>query len=300
MRKLIKTMLCLGAAATLSLGTLQAQTTTQTPPAAGAPAAPAAKTPSAKTPATAAKPGTATAKAPLALTTSKQKASYAIGMNIGKTMKKDGVDIDTTILARGMRDAIAGNKPLLTDDEAKAALTELQASMQKQQETKSKAAALLNKKAGDAFLAANKTKEGIVTLPSGLQYKIIKQGTGPKPTAADTVVCNYKGTLIDNTEFDSSYKRGQPASFPVGQVIKGWTEALQLMPVGSQWELFVPPDLGYGERGTPGGPIGPDSTLIFQVELLSIKPKEAPKGDAAPASKEQAPANPATQPAAKP
>jgi FKBP-type peptidyl-prolyl cis-trans isomerase FklB len=283
MRKLIKTTLCLGAAATLSLGTLYAQTTTQTPPAATKPAAPAAKTP-AKT------GGTTAAKAPLALTTAKQKASYAIGMNIGKTMKKDGVDIDTTILARGMRDAIAGNKSLLTDEEAKAALTELQTSMQKQQEAKAKAASLLNKKEGDAFLAANKTKEGIVTLPSGLQYKIIKEGTGPKPTATDTVVCNYKGTLIDNTEFDSSYKRGQPASFPVGQVIKGWTEALQLMPVGSQWELFVPPDLAYGERGTPGGPIGPDSTLIFQVELLSIKPKEAPKSEAAPASKEPPPA----------
>jgi FKBP-type peptidyl-prolyl cis-trans isomerase FklB len=130
-----------------------------------------------------------------------------------------------------------------------------------------------NKKAGDAFLAANKTKEGVVTLPSGLQYKILKEGTGPKPTPADSVVCNYRGTLIDGKEFDSSYKRGQPATFPVGQVIKGWTEALQLMPVGSKWQLFVPPDLAYGDRGA-GPDIGPGATLIFEVELISIKGKE--------------------------
>ncbi len=138
-----------------------------------------------------------------------------------------------------------------------------------------KQAAETNKKEGEAFLAANKTKPGVVTTPSGLQYKILKEGTGPKPTAADKVVCNYKGTLINGTEFDSSYKRGQPATFPVGQVIKGWTEALQLMPVGSKWQLFIPADLAYGERGA-GNDIGPDSTLIFEVELLSIEGKEAP------------------------
>ena len=119
-------------------------------------------------------------------------------------------------------------------------------------------------------------KEGVVTLPSGLQYKILKEGTGAKPTAEDSVVCNYKGTLINGTEFDSSYKRNEPATFPVGGVIKGWTEALQLMPVGSKWQLFIPADLAYGARGTPGGPIGPNSTLIFEVELLSIKEKTPP------------------------
>ena len=129
-----------------------------------------------------------------------------------------------------------------------------------------------NKKAGEEFLAANKTKDGVVTLPSGLQYKILTAGTGPKPTLSDSVVCNYKGTLLDNTEFDSSYKRGQPATFPVGGVIKGWTEALQLMPVGSKWQLFIPPDLAYGPRGS-GPTIGPSSTLIFEVELISIKGK---------------------------
>jgi FKBP-type peptidyl-prolyl cis-trans isomerase FklB len=129
-----------------------------------------------------------------------------------------------------------------------------------------------NKKDGEAFLAANKSKDGVVTLPSGLQYKILTQGTGPKPAASDSVVCNYRGTLLDGTEFDSSYKRGEPATFPVSGVIKGWTEALQLMPVGSKWQLFVPSDLAYGDRA-PGPEIGPGSTLIFEVELLSIQDK---------------------------
>ena len=130
-----------------------------------------------------------------------------------------------------------------------------------------------NKKEGEVFLAANKTKEGVVTLPSGLQYKIVTEGAGPKPTASDTVVCNYQGTLINGVEFDSSYKRGQPATFPVGRVIRGWTEALQLMPLGSKWQLFIPSDLAYGERGA-GGDIGPNATLIFEVEVISIQGKQ--------------------------
>jgi FKBP-type peptidyl-prolyl cis-trans isomerase len=146
----------------------------------------------------------------------------------------------------------------------------------KQQE-KMKVAGEMNKKESVEFLAANKAKDGVVTLPSGLQYKILTAGTGPKPTASDTVVCNYRGTLISGTEFDSSYKRGQPASFPVNGVIKGWTEALQLMPVGSKWQLFVPSDLGYGDRGA-GADIGPGATLIFEVELLSIQSKDKPEG----------------------
>ena len=129
-----------------------------------------------------------------------------------------------------------------------------------------------NKTEGETFLAANKNKEGVVTLPSGLQYKILKAGTGPKPTASDSVVCNYRGTLVNGTEFDSSYKRGQPATFPVNGVIKGWTEALQLMPVGSKWQLFIPAQLAYGERGA-GPDIGPNATLIFEIELLSIQGK---------------------------
>ncbi len=164
----------------------------------------------------------------------------------------------------------------LTEDQARAALMEVQNEMRKKQQAEMQAAGEANKKEGDAFLAANKAKEGVVTLPSGLQYKILTQGTGPKPTATDSVVCNYRGTLINGTEFDSSYKRGEPATFPVSGVIKGWTEALQLMPVGSKWQLFVPSDLAYGER-SPGPEIAPDSTLIFEVELLSIQNKSDEK-----------------------
>ncbi len=256
------------------LGNAQAQ---QTPASTPPPKAPAAKTgqaPAAKPSSTAAKaPATAarTQSAP-ALKTQKEKASYAIGMNIGKSLQKDSVDVDPNFLLRGLKDGLAGSKPLLTDDEAKAALTALQDDVRKTQEAKMQLAGEANKKEGEAFLAANKAKEGIVTLPSGLQYKILKEGTGLKPTASDSVVCNYRGTLLDNTEFDSSYKRGQPATFPVGQVIHGWTEALQLMPVGSKWQLFIPSDLAYGPRGA-GGDIGPDATLIFEVELLSIQGK---------------------------
>ncbi len=148
----------------------------------------------------------------------------------------------------------------------------MQNEVRKQQQEKMQEAGAANKTEGEAFLAANKSKDGVVTLPSGLQYKILTAGTGPKPTASDSVVCNYRGTLINGTEFDSSYKRGQPATFGVGQVIKGWTEALQLMPVGSKWQLFIPSSLAYGERGA-GAEIGPNATLIFEVELLSIQDK---------------------------
>jgi FKBP-type peptidyl-prolyl cis-trans isomerase FklB len=240
-----------------------------------APTAQAGQAPTTKSAQTPAKPGPGTAArkpAPLVLKTPRDKASYAIGLNIGKGLHRDSVDIDPSILLRGLKDAMAGGKPLLTDDEVKAAMVAIQSDVRKRQEAKMAIAGDENKKVGDAFLAENKTKEGVVTLPSGLQYKILKQGTGPKPSATDSVVCNYKGTLIDNTEFDSSYKRGQSATFPVGQVIKGWTEVLQLMPVGSKWQVFVPSELGYGVRGAGAG-IGPNATLIFEIELLSIQGK---------------------------
>ena len=222
--------------------------------------------------------GTATHRTParsqdaLTLTTQKAKASYAIGMQIGASLSRQSLDIDPAILERGIKDGIAGTKPLLTQDEMKATLTAVQQQVMQQQQAKLAAEAAVNKKEGDAFLAANKTKPGVVTLPSGLQYKVLQQGTGPKPTANDTVVCNYRGTLINGKEFDSSYKRGQPAIFPVSKVLlKGWTQALQLMPTGSKWELYVPADLAYGDRQA-GPDITPDSTLIFDVELVSIKP----------------------------
>jgi FKBP-type peptidyl-prolyl cis-trans isomerase FklB len=217
----------------------------------------------------------AAAGAPLVLKTEKDKTSYAIGMNIGKSMNKNSMDVDPAIVARGIKDSLAGGKTLLTDDEAKAVMATFQTEMRKKVEDKMQETAATNKKAGDAFLSANKGKEGVVTLPSGLQYKIITEGNGPKPTAQDTVECNYKGTLLDGTEFDSTAKHGgKPATFPVGGVIKGWTEALQLMPVGSKWQLFIPGDLAYGQRGA-GGVIGPNATLIFDVELVSIQAKPA-------------------------
>jgi FKBP-type peptidyl-prolyl cis-trans isomerase len=252
-----------------------AQQTPASTPAATTPAAPAATTPKAGTvtKAPAKKAGTAAA-APL--TTRKQKFSYALGMNIGSglgnNLKKQSVEVDWNLVAQGLKDAANGSKTRLTDDQAKAVLTEVQNEVHKQQQEKTQEASAKNKTEGETFLAANKSKEGVVTLPSGLQYKILTAGTGPKPAATDTVVCNYRGTLIDGKEFDSSYKRGQPATFGVGQVIKGWTEALQLMPVGSKWQLFIPSNLAYGERGA-GAEIGPDSTLIFEVELLSIQDK---------------------------
>ena len=200
----------------------------------------ATKTPSSGQSSTAAKTQTGAAAqhhpiaaAPLVLKTDKDKESYAIGLNIGKSIHRDGVDVDPNILLRGMKDALSGGKPALTDEEARAVMTILQTKVRKQQAEQAQVAAEAakkvgeaNKAAGDAFLAQNKTKEGVITLPSGLQYKVLTAGTGPKPTATDTVVCNYKGTLLDNTEFDSSYKRNEPLTIPVSGVIKGWTEAL--------------------------------------------------------------------------
>jgi FKBP-type peptidyl-prolyl cis-trans isomerase len=238
--------------------------TTQTTPPAKTSQAPPAKTPAS----TAGETGSTAAQQPdvLTLNTTKEKASYAIGLNWGKSMHRDSVDLDPDIILRGLRDGLAGGESLMTDEEAKAAIETFQVEFRTQIEEN-------NKKEGDDFLAANKTKEGVVTLPSGLEYKILKAGTGPIPTATDTVICNYKGTLLNNTEFDSSYKRGQPVTFPVTGVIKGWTEALQLMPVGSKWQLFIPSDLAYGKNGAPRGGIGPNSTLVFEVELVSIQAK---------------------------
>jgi len=256
------------------------QTPATSTPAATTPAAPAATTPQAATTAKApVKKTTAAAKstAPAPLKTRKEKFSYALGMDIGTqvggNLKKQSVEVDWNLTAEGLKDAMSGGKTRLTQEEAKAVLDEVQAEVRKEQQEKMQQAAATNKAEGEKFLAANKTKEGVVTLPSGLQYKILKAGDGPKPTASDQVVCNYRGTLINGTEFDSSYKRGQPATFGVGQVIKGWTEALQLMPVGSKWQLFIPSSLAYGERPDPRSGIEPNATLIFEVELLSIVDK---------------------------
>jgi FKBP-type peptidyl-prolyl cis-trans isomerase len=250
----------------------------QTPAATTQPASPP-KTQKATTPKSTAKPGASGAgktQTPVALKTQKDKFSYALGMNLGANLHKQSVPVDPNLMARGLKDALAGGKTLLTEEEARAVITAVQNDMREKQQAKMQAAGGANKKEGEAFLADNKSKEGVIALPSGLQYKVLKEGNGPKPTATDSVVCNYRGTLINGTEFDSSTKHGGPATFPVNGVIKGWTEALQLMPVGSKWQLFVPSDLAYAERGA-GGDIGPNATLIFEVELVSIQNKSEEK-----------------------
>lgn len=209
------------------------------------------------------------AQAPL-LKTQKEKVSYGIGVDVAKSLKQQSIEVNVEAMVRGLRDALAGGKLLMTEDEVQATMSKFQTELRQKQIQGTKTASTGNKKEGAAFLAKNKTKQGVVTLPSGLQYKILKAGNGKKPIGSDTVECNYRGTLINGTEFDSSYRRGQAASFPVSGVIPGWTEALKLMPVGSKWQLFIPPQLAYGAQGT-GRDIGPDATLIFEVELLSIK-----------------------------
>jgi FKBP-type peptidyl-prolyl cis-trans isomerase len=225
---------------------------------------------------TATKPQSPTGAASTRVTVLKddqEKSSYALGMSAGTTFRTQSLDLALNAFVQGLKDSYSGGKTLMTDEEMRAVLTKAQAAVAAKQQEKMKIIGETNQKEGAAFLAANKTKDGVVTLPSGLQYKIMVEGTGPKPATTDTVVCNYRGTLINGTEFDSSYKRGQPATFPVGGVIKGWTEALQLMPVGSKWQLFIPSELAYGERAR-SAEITPNSTLIFEVELISIKPKQ--------------------------
>jgi FKBP-type peptidyl-prolyl cis-trans isomerase FklB len=205
-----------------------------------------------------------------ALTGEKEKLSYSIGMNLGGSLKKDSVEVDPDLLAKGFKDSYAGGKTALTEDEARQAIMTFQKAMMAKQAEATHKMAEKNKVEGEKFLAENGKKEGVKTLPSGLQYKEITPGKGVSPKSTDTVTTHYKGTLIDGTEFDSSYKRGQPASFQVSGVIPGWTEALQLMKEGSKWQLFVPSSLAYGERGA-GRDIGPNATLIFEVELISVK-----------------------------
>jgi FKBP-type peptidyl-prolyl cis-trans isomerase FklB len=238
---------------------------------------------------------TATAPRRLPLVTEKDKQSYAIGLSVGKNLTRDMIDVEPKFVLQGMQDELNKVKPQLTDDQIKQIMVALQTEVQKKVEAKRAADLIKNKKEGDAFLAANKNKAGVVTLPDGLQYKILTPGTGAKPAVTDNVVVNYRGTLIDGTEFDSSYKRGTPATFQVGRVIKGWTEALQLMPVGSKWQVVIPSDLAYGERGQ--STIGPNSTLVFEVELMSIQPKPPAPAVAMPPTGTTPPAGTAPPPA---
>jgi FKBP-type peptidyl-prolyl cis-trans isomerase FklB len=204
----------------------------------------------------------------------KDKASYSIGLNFGFNFKRQNIDLNSEAFAAGFKDAMTGKKPLMSEEEVRETMMAFEKDMQqKQAETAQK-----NVAEAEKFLAANKAKEGVKATASGLQYKVLKEGSGAQPKSSDTVTVNYRGTLIDGTEFDSSYKRGQPAVFPVGGVIKGWTEALQLMKVGSKFQLFIPANLAYGEQGRSGIP--PNSLLIFEVELMDVK--SPPAGGASP------------------
>ena len=208
------------------------------------------------------------------LSDEKSRVSYAIGMMLGHNWQQQGLDVDPTIAARAIKDVQAGGATLLSQEEMQATLTSFQKGFAAKQQQKRAEQTIKNKAEGDAFLAANKSKPGVQSLPDGLQYIVLTNGSGAVPSANDMVTVNYRGTLLDGTEFDSSYKRGQPAQFQVGGVIRGWTEALQKMPVGSKWKLFIPSELAYGEQGNRN--IAPNSALIFEVELLDAKTPPAP------------------------
>ncbi len=208
----------------------------------------------------------------------KEKASYALGLSLGNNWKRLEIqpgDLDFDQLGRGLKTVLGGDKPLLTEQEGAEILKKFQQDLTVRQQERRKQIGEKNKKEGEAFLAENKTKPGVIALPSGLQYKVITEGTGQLPKATDTVVAHYRGTLLDGTEFDSSYSRNQPLTRQVTGLVKGWQEALQLMKTGSKWQLFIPPDLAYGEHGSPPK-IGPEATLIFEMELLSIQAPPPP------------------------
>lgn len=205
----------------------------------------------------------------MSFSSNKEKISYIIGRDMAANFKKQGLEVDPEIFLQGFKEALSGTESKLKPEEVQAAMMALQQEMQIRQSASQGQAAEANKKEGEAFLAQNKTKEGVVTLPSGLQYQVLQEGSGASPGPTDKVTTHYHGTLIDGTVFDSSYERGQPATFPVNGVISGWTEALQHMKEGAKWRLFLPSNLAYGAQGA-GEDIGPHATLIFDVELISV------------------------------
>ena len=219
-----------------------------------------------------------------ALESQRDKVSYTIGVFSGNNLKQQSIDVDPDIMAKGIKDSLSGGKMLLTDQEMSEVMAAFQQEITIKQSEKRNALAEKNRKEGETFLAENKTKEGVKTLPSGVQYKVAKEGTGKNPKATDRVVAHYRGTLIDGTEFDSSYQRNEPATFKLDQVIKGWTEAVVLMKEGAKWQIFIPSTLAYGEKGA--GPIEPNATLVFDVELIKIISDPAsPAKTAKPAAK---------------
>jgi FKBP-type peptidyl-prolyl cis-trans isomerase len=249
-------------------------------------------------PGAAAKPPVDTKAIDAKFKTEKEKYSYMIGMDVARSLGQIKEEIDVATVVQALTATLKGEKTTLTEAEAMAVRQEFMQKLQGKQAAKMKEDADKNQKEGEAFLAKNKDKPGVKVTASGLQYEVVKQGTGPKPKATDVVKVDYTGTKIDGTKFDSSVDRGQPATFPLNQVVPGWTEGLQLMPVGSEYKFYIPSKLGYGERGP--GPIGANATLIFDVKLISIEPPaaEAKPGDAKPAPKIM-PTKPADQPAEK-
>ncbi|ASQ46391.1 FKBP-type peptidyl-prolyl cis-trans isomerase N-terminal domain-containing protein [Legionella clemsonensis] len=219
------------------------------------------------TPATSATPATS-------LNSDMDKLSYSIGADLGKNFKKQGIDINPAAMAKGLQDGMTGGQLLLTEQQMKDVLNKFQKDLMAKRNAEFNKKAEENKAKGEAFLNQNKAKDGVVSLPSGLQYKILQKGDGAKPSKEDTVTVEYTGKLIDGQVFDSTDRTGKPATFKVSQVIPGWTEALQLMPAGSTWEVYVPADLAYGPRSV-GGPIGPNETLIFKIHLISVKKSDA-------------------------
>jgi FKBP-type peptidyl-prolyl cis-trans isomerase FklB len=207
------------------------------------------------------------------LKTEDDKVSYSLGFSMGSSFKKDELKMNIEIFQKGIKDGLTGSKQILNEEEIKKTMMAFHQKMRAEKRAERMKKAEANKERGKKFLEGNKTKEGIITLKSGLQYKILKKGTGASPKATDTVKCHYKGTTIDGKEFDSSYKRGEPATFALNRVIKGWTEGLQLMKEGGKWQFFIPSELAYGKRGS-GQHIGPNEVLIFEVELLGIEKPE--------------------------
>jgi FKBP-type peptidyl-prolyl cis-trans isomerase len=232
------------------------------------------------------------------------RASYAIGLNLGRSLKSNDIQANPDLLMKGIRDGLSGGPTLLTDEEIQATMASLQQQVMQAQQEKQKVVGEKNKTEGEAFLAKNKERAEVKTTASGLQYEVLAEGTGPAPKATDTVTVHYTGTLIDGTKFDSSVDRGQPATFGLNRVVPGWTEGVQLMKVGAKYKLYIPSALGYGEQGRPGSPIGPNASLIFEVELLSIgqpeppppAPSEKPPAEKPPAEKPPAEKPPAEKP----
>jgi len=212
--------------------------------------------------------------------TEKEQESYLIGMDMGRSLELLKDDLDLAVLQKAMQANMKGDKPLLSDEEARQVRERLQEKVRTKQIEKMVATAKKNQEEGEKFLAANGKKPGVVTTASGLQYQMVTEGKGAKPKSSDTVRVHYKGTMLDGKTFDSSYDRNEPAVFPLGAVVPGWQEGIALMPVGSKFKLWIPSKLGYGEQGTPGGPIGPNATLVFDVELLDIVKPGAQGGPA--------------------